>query len=108
MVELDAGCCGMAGSFGYEAEHYAISMKVGADRLFPAINAEDERTVVAATGTSCREQIHHGTSRHAWHPVELVAEATTSASVRPEPAGSPRQPPRPVVRLARAVRRKRT
>ena len=108
LVELDAGCCGMAGSFGYEAEHYDVSMKVGSDRLFPAINAEDERTVVAATGTSCREQIHHGTSRHAWHPVELVAEATTSASVRPEPAGSPRQPPRPVVRLARAVRRKRT
>ena len=108
LVELDAGCCGMAGSFGYEAEHYDVSMKVGSDRLFPAINAEDERTVVAATGTSCREQIHHGTSRHAWHPVELVAEATTSASVRPEPAGSPRQPRRPVVRLARAVRRKRT
>jgi Fe-S oxidoreductase len=108
LVELDAGCCGMAGSFGYEAEHYDVSMKVGSDRLFPAINAEDERTVIAATGTSCREQIHHGTSRHAWHPVELVAEATTSASVRPEPAGSPRRPPRPVVRLARAVHRKRT
>ena len=103
LVELDAGCCGMAGSFGYEAEHYDVSMKVGGDRLFPAINAEDERTVVAATGTSCREQIQHGTSRPARHPVELVAEAMTSASVRPEPTGPPR---RRVVRLARAVGRK--
>ena len=103
LVELDAGCCGMAGSFGYEAEHYDVSMKVGGDRLFPAINAEDERTVVAATGTSCREQIQHGTSRPARHPVELVAEAMTSASVRPEPTGPPR---RRVVRLARAVARK--
>ena len=77
LVELDAGCCGMAGSFGYEAEHYAISMKVGADRLFPAIDAENPDTVVAATGTSCREQISHGTGRHAWHPVELVAQALT-------------------------------
>ncbi|MDO9380243.1 MAG: FAD-linked oxidase C-terminal domain-containing protein [Nocardioidaceae bacterium] len=75
VVELDAGCCGMAGSFGYEAEHYEISMKVGSDRLFPAIEAEDDRTVIAATGTSCREQIFHGTERSAWHPVELVMEA---------------------------------
>lgn len=75
VVELDAGCCGMAGSFGYEAEHYELSMKVGADRLFPAVLAEDARTVVAATGTSCREQIFHGTERSAWHPVELVLEA---------------------------------
>jgi Fe-S oxidoreductase len=75
LVELDAGCCGMAGSFGYEAEHYEISMKVGADRLFPAITAEAPDTVVAATGTSCREQIAHGTGRRAWHPIELVAGA---------------------------------
>jgi len=78
VVELDAGCCGMAGSFGYEAEHYAMSMKVGADRLFPAIDA-DADAVVAATGTSCRDQILHGTRRHAWHPVELVAEALPPA-----------------------------
>ncbi len=62
LVELDAGCCGMAGSFGYEAEHYEVSMEVGRDRLFPAIEAEGADTVVAATGTSCREQIFHGTS----------------------------------------------
>ena len=83
LVELDAGCCGMAGSFGYEAEHYAISMKVGADRLFPAIDAEKQDTVVAATGTSCREQIGHGTGRVAWHPIELVAQALTPGSAPP-------------------------
>jgi Fe-S oxidoreductase len=83
LVELDAGCCGMAGSFGYEAEHYAISMKVGADRLFPAIDAEKPDTVVAATGTSCREQIGHGTGRVAWHPIELVAQALTPGSAPP-------------------------
>ncbi len=81
VVELDAGCCGMAGSFGYESEHYAISMKVGADRLFPAIDAAAD-AVVAATGTSCRDQILHGTQRHAWHPVELVAQAMAPAGRR--------------------------
>ncbi|TYC17798.1 FAD-binding protein [Micromonospora sp. MP36] len=72
VVELDAGCCGMAGSFGFESEHYDLSMTVGGDRLFPAINAESPDTVVAATGVSCRQQIRHGTQRVAWHPLELV------------------------------------
>lgn len=80
VVELDAGCCGMAGSFGYEKEHYALSMQVGRDRLFPAIEAEDERTVICASGTSCREQIFHGTERSAWHPVELLQEAVFSGT----------------------------
>ena len=62
VVEVDAGCCGMAGSFGFEAEHYEVSMSVGADRLFPAVLAEPPTTVVAATGVSCRQQIAHGTS----------------------------------------------
>jgi Fe-S oxidoreductase len=79
VVEIDAGCCGMAGSFGYEAEHYEISMKVGGDRLFPAITKAGRSAVIAATGTSCREQIFHGTARSAWHPVELIAEALVSA-----------------------------
>nr|WP_042195192.1 FAD-binding and (Fe-S)-binding domain-containing protein [Kibdelosporangium sp. MJ126-NF4]CEL21776.1 Glycolate dehydrogenase, subunit GlcD [Kibdelosporangium sp. MJ126-NF4]CTQ92556.1 Glycolate dehydrogenase (EC 1.1.99.14), subunit GlcD [Kibdelosporangium sp. MJ126-NF4] len=74
IVELDAGCCGMAGSFGFEAEHYDTSMAVGADRLFPALDAEGEDTVVAATGVSCRQQIFHGTQRNAWHPIELIRE----------------------------------
>lgn len=100
VVELDAGCCGMAGSFGYEAEHYELSMQVGRDRLFPAILAEDERTVVAATGTSCREQIFHGTERSAWHPVELVLEATS-----PSPqARHPRAAARPGRRAGRPSR----
>jgi Fe-S oxidoreductase len=89
VVELDAGCCGMAGSFGYEAEHYEMSMKVGADRLFPAIEAETGETVICATGTSCREQIFHGTERSAWHPVELVQEALTSAAGARRAADNP-------------------
>lgn len=74
VVELDAGCCGMAGSFGFEAEHYDTSMAVGEDRLFPAVRAEPDDTVVAATGVSCRQQIHHGTERTAVHPLQLIRE----------------------------------
>jgi FAD/FMN-containing dehydrogenase/Fe-S oxidoreductase len=75
VVEVDAGCCGMAGSFGFEAEHYDVSMQVGEDRLFPAVRAEPAGTVVAATGVSCRQQIAHGTQRRAHHPVELIRAA---------------------------------
>ncbi|HEX6354890.1 FAD-binding and (Fe-S)-binding domain-containing protein [Actinophytocola sp.] len=73
--EVDAGCCGMAGSFGFEAEHYDVSMTVGEDRLFPAVRAEPEDTIVAATGVSCRQQITHGTGRRPLHPVELIRAA---------------------------------
>ncbi len=72
VVELDAGCCGMAGSFGFEAEHYDLSMRIGELRLFPAIRAEPHDTIVAATGVSCRQQIQHGTGRVARHPLEIV------------------------------------
>jgi Fe-S oxidoreductase len=75
VVEVDAGCCGMAGSFGFEAEHYDLSMQIGGMRLFPAVNAEDADTLIAATGVSCRQQIAHGTTREARHPVELIREA---------------------------------
>ncbi|QCX74767.1 Anaerobic glycerol-3-phosphate dehydrogenase subunit C [Streptomyces sp. YIM 121038] len=75
VTELDAGCCGMAGSFGFESEHYDLSMTVGADRLFPAVRAASADTVVVATGASCRQQIFHGTERTAWHPVQLLREA---------------------------------
>jgi FAD/FMN-containing dehydrogenase/Fe-S oxidoreductase len=75
VVEVDAGCCGMAGSFGFEAEHYDLSMQIGAMRLFPAVQAEDRDTVIAATGVSCRQQIAHGTGRRARHPVELIRDA---------------------------------
>ncbi|MFG1704326.1 FAD-binding and (Fe-S)-binding domain-containing protein [Nonomuraea sp. M3C6] len=70
--ELDAGCCGMAGSFGFEAEHYDLSMKIGGLRLFPAIAASSPDTLLAATGVSCRQQIAHGAGRVARHPVELI------------------------------------
>jgi Fe-S oxidoreductase len=76
VVELDAGCCGMAGSFGFEVEHYEVSMAVGQDRLFPAVLTADPDTVICATGVSCRQQILHGTERTAWHPVELVRAAS--------------------------------
>jgi Fe-S oxidoreductase len=72
VVEVDAGCCGMAGSFGFEAEHYELSMRVGELRLFPAVRAEAAQTIIAATGVSCRQQIEHGTGRPARHPLEIV------------------------------------
>jgi Fe-S oxidoreductase len=81
VVELDAGCCGMAGSFGFEAEHYDLSMRIGELRLFPAIRAEPPSTMIAATGVSCRQQILHGTERRARHPLEL-AWAALAASQR--------------------------
>jgi Fe-S oxidoreductase len=84
VVELDAGCCGMAGSFGFEAEHYDVSRRVGELRLFPALRGEPPGTVVAATGVSCRQQIGHFTGRRARHPVELVAEAA-ALSAPPSP-----------------------
>ena len=72
---LSTGCCGMAGSFGYEAEHFEISQKIGEERLFPAIRKMDSETQVAANGTSCRHQISDGTGRVAKHPVSLLNEA---------------------------------
>jgi len=71
--EVDAGCCGMAGSFGYEPEHYDLSMQVGSDRLFPAIEALGGRGTVVAQGTSCRHQIAEATGRQALHPMEALA-----------------------------------
>lgn len=72
---LDAGCCGMAGAFGYEKEHYDVSVAVANLALVPAVNAEPSATVVA-TGTSCRHQIHDLTGRRALHPLEVLAGAT--------------------------------
>lgn len=73
--EIDAGCCGMAGSFGYEKEHYDLSVKIAELRLAPAIRQLDEGTIICATGTSCRDQIEHTTSRQGLHPVEIFADA---------------------------------
>ncbi|HEV2256929.1 MAG TPA: FAD-linked oxidase C-terminal domain-containing protein [Streptosporangiaceae bacterium] len=74
VIEVDAGCCGMAGSFGFEAEHYELSMSIGELRLFPAIRAEARETIIAATGVSCRQQIEHGTGRPARHPLEVIRQ----------------------------------
>jgi Fe-S oxidoreductase len=72
VIDLDAGCCGMAGSFGYEKEHYEISRMVGEQRLFPAIRQADADTVIVAPGFSCRLQIEHFTGRKAVHPATLL------------------------------------
>ena len=71
--EIDSGCCGMAGAFGYEKEHYDISMTIGAQRLFPAVNEVGPGTKIVVTGTSCRQQIQHGTNRETTHIAELLA-----------------------------------
>ncbi|MNX58758.1 Anaerobic glycerol-3-phosphate dehydrogenase subunit C [compost metagenome] len=68
----NSGCCGMAGSFGYEKEHYEISMQMGEDTLFPKIRATESTTEIAAAGTSCRHQIFDGTNRKAMHPVTIL------------------------------------
>ena len=72
VIDLDAGCCGMAGSFGYEKEHYEISRLVGEQRLFPAIRKADADTIIAAPGFSCRMQILHFTGRMAVHPAVVL------------------------------------
>ncbi len=68
----NSGCCGMAGSFGYEKEHYDISMQMGEDTLFPKIRSTERETVIVAAGTSCRHQIGDGTNRKALHPVTVL------------------------------------
>ncbi|MBT9483410.1 FAD-binding and (Fe-S)-binding domain-containing protein [Sediminibacterium sp.] len=72
---IPSGCCGMAGSFGYEKEHYDVSQKVGELVLFPAVRNKAKDTIVAAAGTSCRHQIKDGTQVEALHPVEILFEA---------------------------------
>jgi FAD/FMN-containing dehydrogenase/Fe-S oxidoreductase len=72
MTELDDGCCGVAGSFGFEAEHYDLSVQIGEQRLLPAVRAASD-AIIVASGVSCREQIEHGAGRHALHPVEVLA-----------------------------------
>jgi FAD/FMN-containing dehydrogenase/Fe-S oxidoreductase len=72
---INSGCCGMAGSFGYEAEHYDLSMQVGELVLFPAVRNQPENVIICASGTSCRHQIKDGTGRQAKHPIEILWEA---------------------------------
>jgi len=73
--EVDSGCCGMAGSFGYEKEHYDLSIKMAERRLLPEVRAEAKRTIMVAPGVSCRHQILHGTGREALHPAQVVRDA---------------------------------
>lgn len=73
--EIPSGCCGMAGAFGYEKEHYDLSIKIGEMILFPAVRNASSETIIAAPGTSCRHQIKDGTQRTALHPVEILYDA---------------------------------
>ncbi|EDP70789.1 probable oxidoreductase [Flavobacteriales bacterium ALC-1] len=72
---IPSGCCGMAGSFGYEKAHYEVSMQVGEQTLFPAVRKASDDTVISANGTSCRHQIKDGTGRVAKHPITILKEA---------------------------------
>lgn len=73
--EIKSGCCGMAGAFGYEQEHYDVSMQVGELILFPEIRKTTNDIIISAPGTSCRQQIKDGTGRIAKHPVEILFDA---------------------------------
>jgi Fe-S oxidoreductase len=72
---IPSGCCGMAGSFGYETEHFELSQKIGELVLFPRVRSAKPTEAVAAPGTSCRHQIHDATGRTAKHPIEILREA---------------------------------
>jgi Fe-S oxidoreductase len=73
--EIPSGCCGMAGSFGYEAEHFDLSNKIGEMILFPAVRNASDNVIIAAPGTSCRHHIKDGTGRIAYHPAEILFSA---------------------------------
>ena len=73
--EIPSGCCGMPGSFGYEKEHYELSMKIGDLVLFPAVREAEEKVIISAPGTSCRHHIKDGTGKRAYHPVEVLYDA---------------------------------
>jgi Fe-S oxidoreductase len=75
VTEIPSGCCGMAGSFGYEKEHFEVSQKVGELVLFPSIRKLGDKVIVAAAGTSCRHQIKDGVAKRAYHPVEILERA---------------------------------
>lgn len=73
--EIKSGCCGMAGAFGFEEEHYQLSMQIGEMVLFPAVRKAKRETIIVASGTSCRQQIKDGSMRKALHPVEVLYSA---------------------------------
>jgi Fe-S oxidoreductase len=78
--EVDSGCCGMAGSFGFEKEHYDLSLKIGNRRLAPAVKAVGGEVEIVAPGISCRQQIEYLAGRKAKHPAELLVEVLSNES----------------------------
>lgn len=85
----DTGCCGMAGSFGFNAEHYDLSMKIAGQKLLPLVRAAQADTLIVTNGFSCREQIEHGTGRHTLHIAQLALralESGTSQAAAPTPS----------------------
>ena len=76
---ITSSCCGMAGAFGYDARHYAVSMAMAEDALLPAVRAADADTIIVADGTSCRHQIRDGAKREAWHVARVIADALRHA-----------------------------
>ena len=79
MTEIDSGCCGMAGAFGYEKEHYDVSLRMAELDLLPAIREAGPDLHVVADGTSCRHQIRDGTGREALHAIRLLAQSVGHA-----------------------------
>lgn len=79
---LDAGCCGMAGAFGYASRRYDLSMRIGEQALLPAVRASGDTAVILAPGTSCRHQIAEGSGRRAMHPVEWLASVAAASTER--------------------------
>ena len=75
--EIPSGCCGMAGSFGYEKEHYELSQKIGELVLFPTVRKANPEMLISAPGTSCRHHIEEATGRKAYHPIEILFDALT-------------------------------
>ena len=80
---LDSGCCGLAGSFGYEAGHHDISMKIGEQVLFPKVREAERETIIVSDGFSCRQQIAHGTPRRAMHTAEVLQMALQTSAKKP-------------------------
>ena len=75
VTQIPSGCCGMAGSFGYEKEHFDISLAIGETKLFPALRAGGEDAATIANGVSCRQQIATGVGKKALHIAEVLADA---------------------------------
>ena len=79
-TEVDTSCCGMAGAFGYEVEHYHISLQMAERRLLPAVRETNNDTIIVAAGISCRQQIKHGSGRQALHPAEVLRNALSQST----------------------------